>query len=119
MQFIVKLVAPDGQEFYLEWSSIVDGPVTVGMSREHFERYYRKQYGELAMDRLPKRLTRAEKYGTSSMEQTTAEEMLTGNRAGPDEANLTMSEIIDAYCLRKPIRDGWKPFRWIPFRQDA
>jgi hypothetical protein len=39
---------------------------------------------------------------------SSAKDILEGNRAGPNEDELTIDEIYKAYCLIEPIRDSWK-----------
>lgn len=101
-RFIVKL-----EDYYLEWSTIVDAPVTFGMSLEQFKEYYQGEYGRSSMVDLERRLERAEKFGTSSLNDSRTDELIAGNRAGPNETSLTVEEIVKAYCLREPIRNGW------------
>lgn len=101
-RYIIKL-----NEYYLEWSTIVDAPVTFGMKRADFEAYYREMYGTEGSRDLPGRLERADKKGTSAHDHESAADVISGNRAGPNESKLTQDEIYRAYCLMKPIRDGW------------
>jgi len=82
---------------YFEWSTIVDAPVTYGMSLEQFKEYYKHQYGQSGMDKLEDRLKRVEKTGTYFHDGMTVRELLQGNRAGPDEKCATEDEILDQY----------------------
>lgn len=95
------------KDHYLEWSTIVDAPVTFGMSLAELEEHIRYEYGRSGLRDLPERLARVEQYGTSFI-GTSVEDVLRGNRAGPDEQALTADEIYQAYCLCEPIRDGWR-----------
>ena len=101
-RFIVKLVPPNStREFYLEWSTIVDAPVTGGMELEEFKEWYREEHGRIDYDGLQYRLARVEQHGTSSIDTNeTPETIIAGNRAGPNESTLTMDEIIAAYCIQ-------------------
>lgn len=102
-RYIVKL-----NEYYFEYSTVVDAPVTFGMSLDEFKGHYRREYGALGMNGLDERLRRVEQNGTSCrLENNTPELVMSDNRAGPDESRLTLNEIYKAYCLRLPIRDGW------------
>ena len=103
-RFIVRI-----EDYYLEWSTIVDAPVTWGMKLGEFKRHYRVRYGTEGMLELPKRLARVEKTGTSSMIGHRVADLVNFNRAGPNESSLTYKEIWQAYCLNEPIRDGWRP----------
>lgn len=100
--FIVKI-----KDYYLEWSTIVDAPVTYGMSLDEFKAYYQEEYGRDGMRDLDQRLQRVERYGSSHVEGRSAEDILSINRAGPDETDLTFDEIYQAYCLGQPIEDEW------------
>ena len=99
---IVKL-----DDYYLEWSSIVDAPITFGMGPDEFEQYHRNEYGRNGHPDFDSRMARVEKTGTSSNLGHTPEDIILNNRAGPDETELTRNEIHKAYCLREPIRNGW------------
>ncbi len=103
-RYIVKL-----NDYYFEFSTIVDAPVSFGMSLTAFKKYYLLEYGQHNYKKLEERLSRVEKYGSSSVPNEAAEEILSCNRAGPKEDCLTTDEIYKAYCLMEPIRDGWKP----------
>jgi hypothetical protein len=100
-RFIVKL-----HEHYFEYSTIVDAPVTMGMSRAEFDEYYQDVYGTNGMRDLPERMERVEAKGTSAHGDKDAADTLFLNRAGPDETELTVDEIYQAYCLMQPVR-GW------------
>ena len=88
-------------EYYLEWSSVVDAPVTFGMPLEEFEEYYRARYGIDSLDGLADRMERVEKTGTSSRLDKNLEEFIASNRAGKNETCLTLEEIKDWYCIKK------------------
>ncbi len=97
-RFIVKLNTAD-QDYYLEWSTVVDAPVTYGMSREEFEQYYAQSYGTEGLRDLPGRMARVEAKGTSSRIDDSAEDVISCNRAGKNESNLSVSDIIKYYCV--------------------
>ena len=99
-RYIVKL--NDGtRDYYLEYSTIVDAPVTFGMSLEEFTDYYRKEYGENSLRfEFPERMTRVEERGTSSrIGYESAEQTMKRNRAGKNGTRLTIPQIIDLYCV--------------------
>jgi hypothetical protein len=101
-RFIVKL--NDGhRDFYLEWSSVVDAPVTYGMSLAEFRAYYREEYGNSSMDELERRLDRVNLRGTSCFTADSAKDLISFNRAGKGETCLTLEQVIDAYC----VNTGW------------
>ena len=50
-KYIINL---DG--YYMEWSTVVDAPVTWGMSLAAFQDYYLQEYGESEFSKLDERL---------------------------------------------------------------
>ena len=98
---IIKL-----KDQYLEWSTVVDAPVTTGMTLKDFKVYYRNEYGEDEMRGLEERLTRVDLEGVSSR-LSSLDEMLSYNRAGKNETTLTADQIYDFYCVRQC--EGRKP----------
>jgi hypothetical protein len=102
--YIIKLHDErDGKDYYMEWSTVVDAPVTYGLSRKEFEQYYGEEYGDSGMLKLPPRMERVEKTGTSGFPpDDDLEELIAYNRAGEQEACLTKIELIDKYCINKP-----------------
>lgn len=95
--YILKL-SDGSNDFYLEWSTIVDAPITNGMSRQEFIEYYLDNYDKSSKGELLERLKRVDTYGTSSVRPTSAKELTRGNRAGDGETNLSLTELIDKYC---------------------
>lgn len=90
-----------GKNFYLEWSTLVDAPVTDGMSLKEFKEYYKQEYGNQGMGQLPQRLAKVERTGCSAHGET-LDDVLRGNRAGDDERKLSKAEIFRKYCLERP-----------------
>ena len=95
-KYIVKL---EGK--YLEWSTIVDAPITFGMTLEEFRKYYKDEWGRQGMNDLDRRLVRVEEKGTSAFDSESAEDTILLNRAGPKEKSLHHEEIIEFYCRRR------------------
>lgn len=95
--YIVRLDKGD-KEWYLEWSTVVDAPVTCGMSLEDFVRYYEGRYGASSASNLPARLERVAEKGTSAHNYNNVDKLISFNRAGKDEACLTKDELIYKYC---------------------
>lgn len=93
---IVKL---DGK--YLEWSSVVDAPTTYGMTRDAFEVWYRDKYGRVSMVDFERRMARVEAKGTSCMDASSVDELVAGNRAGVEETELSMEQIVEHYVHRR------------------
>lgn len=86
-------------DYYLEWSTIVDAPVTRGMTWEKFAKYYKKQYGREGMRDFEARIDRVEKTGISAYPPL---DNLAGyfdyNQAGYDGATASKEDVIRAYC---------------------
>lgn len=89
-RFIVKI-----KDKYFDWSTIVDAPVTYGMSLDEFREYYRKEYGHDSD--LAERLARVEAKGTSSLIDDSLKESISFNRAGDNEKQLSISAIYTKY----------------------
>ena len=99
--YIVKI----GENRYLEWSTVVDAPVSVGMSRDEMKDRLTtplssplpKEVG-VDLERIELRLARADEYGTSvRFARMSAEDLVKNNRAGPEETELTFEELVDEY----------------------
>lgn len=90
-----RYIAKLGDDAYCEWSTIVDAPVSWVVSRESAV----AEWG-------PTRVERADRNGTSILDGypagNTPEEIVRGNRAGPDESVLTAKQIIEAYAEANP-----------------
>ncbi len=97
-RYIVKLA----DDKYVEWSTVVDAPVTCIFTREEMLRRLRLKYAK-ALEMLPTRpdecIAITDKFGTSCRDMS-LKEALEGNRAGDAEVCLTLEEIIEQY--KKP-----------------
>lgn len=90
----------DGAAFYLEWSSVVDAPITFGLTREEMAVYHRDEYGRLDHElHFARRMKAADE--NKFQFGLTAEKIIAGNRAGPDESELTYEEIVDKFWRRR------------------
>lgn len=99
MAYFICKFTHGGRDYYLEWSTIVDAPVTVGMSREQFARYYQDEYGRADMGEFAGRMKRVEEKGTSPHFYESVDDVIRYNRAGGKEQQLTKEEIIQKYCI--------------------
>ena len=100
--YIVKIPC-DGIDYYLEWSSIVDAPVTYGMTLDEFMSYYKSEYGNNGLRGLDKRMKRVNETGTSdTVSRRPLNEWIRGNRAGDNEAELTLDQIANEYIRNRP-----------------
>ena len=97
--FIIKL-----EDKYFEWSTIVDAPVTFAMSRDELEEHIKEEYGNEGLRELPERLKRVDKQGTSCCVPLTVEDLISCNRAGDGESELTKEEILEKFEYLKPMR---------------
>lgn len=81
--YMVKLA----DDAYVEWSTVVDAPITHVMTRTQ------------AAHDDPERVERCDKNGHSAMwfEAQTAEQLVSGNRAGAGETELSLPEILKQY----------------------
>ena len=101
---ICKLVH-EGKAIYFEWSPIVDGSLTPGMSLADFTEYYKAEYGNASMnspfhDGFAARMKRVEERGTSSMTHDNAEDVISLNHAGPNGERATPAEVVAALVQR-------------------
>jgi hypothetical protein len=102
-RYIIKL-----GPYYLEWSTIVDAPVTYGMTLDEFTEYYQAEYGLSAMAELPERLERVNRFGCSAKDGYSIDNLMSFNRAGPNETSLDRESIYEKYCRHpdKPATPG-------------
>lgn len=83
------------EDRFLEWSSIVDAPITMMMTRKELEEHVRNFRGSEGLDRLAERIERA-----------VGPETIGWNRAGPNERRLTAKEIEEQYTRRPTQRQS-------------
>jgi hypothetical protein len=88
------------KDLYFEWSTIVDAPVTWGMTEEELREWTKENLGAEGLRELPERIERVGRKGTSYQGPYNLEDVISGNRAGPQETELSMDEIYIRY--RKP-----------------
>lgn len=105
MSVICKFVDPkDGKAYYMEWSTISDGPNTFGMSLEEFMAFSRDEHGRAYCENeweLPARMKRVEEYGSSSRSNPTVDEVIELNRAGKEGGWLSKEEILEFFCRNR------------------
>lgn len=90
-------IQKDDKELYLIWSSIVDGPVTVGLTFDEMKTELIKRYGQNGWDFTFKQmLNNAKEFGASSREDPAS--FIYCNRAGANESELTLDEISEVFC---------------------
>jgi len=101
-RYIVKI-----KDKYFEWSTVVDAPVTYGMSLDEFRQYYQAEYGNDGMHNLDERLERVEAKGTSSQLDKDLKECIGFNRAGKNERQLSIEGIYKKYQMPKGEFMSW------------
>ena len=101
-RYIVKM-EKDGTEAYMEWSTIVDAPVTYLLPLQEFKDYYRDEYGRHGMKDFEYRMGRVEETGISAHDGVREYDSLWRyNRAGENETQLTKDEIWQKYYVNRP-----------------
>ena len=98
-RYIIKLTDKESKDYYLEYSSVVDAPVTYGMSLQDFKKYYINSYGQHSIHQLNDRLERVEECGTSCRLDKSVDDTIELNRAGDKETTLTKDQLINKFCL--------------------
>lgn len=93
-RYIIKI----NDKFFL-WSTVVDAPITYGLTIDKLTEFIRFEYGQRGVDDLLERLRRVEAKGHSAHFDMTLDELLNGNRAGENETTLTVDEIYQKYAV--------------------
>lgn len=86
---------------YIEWTTVCDAPTTFIMNRDEMLSYLNAQDSERSFDENRKRLDRADLHGTSFHAPTSLKQIISGNRAGKDEKEITIDQIIEKYSRPK------------------
>ena len=99
-KYIVKLKDEKfNKDYYLEWSTTVDAPITYGCSLDEFKDYYKSRYGEEGISQLDDRLKRVEDTGTSGYKPfNNLKDLLSCNKAGEDGTEIDLEGILERYC---------------------
>ena len=93
-RFTVKLHDEKfNRDYYLEWTTICDAPVTGGMTLEEYRIYYRRMYGLNGMENFDYRVKEADQKRPDQIE-----DVISRNHAGEDGEKLTLEEILELYC---------------------
>lgn len=103
-RIICKILTKDCPQ-YFEYSTIVDAPVTPGMTLDVFKEYYKEMNGRSSLPELDRRLERVEAKGTSSYMDESVEDVVLCNRSGDNEETLTYDELVEKYFSEPPISD--------------
>lgn len=78
---------------YFEWSTVVDAPVSEPKTLEAFKAEYRRRFGSEGFKDSAARLARVEATGTSSHDGSTFESLVSCNRFGPNETEMSLEDL--------------------------
>ena len=105
-RFLIKLNAGD-RDWYLVWSTVVDAPVSMGLSFDEAEIDVHQRYGDAGRNWWPTAANLLKEKGVSTRGYECSIDVIKYNRAGAGESCLSPDEIVKVYCLRQHIaRDG-------------
>lgn len=106
-RFVIKL-EDEKRPWYLVWSTVVDAPVTYGMSLEELKEFWLKEYGRVGAQELEEMLARVDTYGHSRNYPGMLAETIGFNRAGKDETCFSKEDLLAAYCYLAGSEFSWK-----------
>lgn len=93
-RYIAKLADNE----YVEWSTVVDAPVTYIMTRDEMIRHLDSNREVDRSYEAMERVKRADARGTSCISPIiSVEELISCNRAGDKETELTLEQIREKY----------------------
>lgn len=98
MRYTIKI-----KDRYFHWSTIVDAPITHGMTLDEFREWYKDEYGNAGYDpeSFNKMVALLEKYpavnGAGIIIAETLLDSIRCNRAGNNEEYLTPDQIYENY----------------------
>lgn len=90
-----------GPDQYVEWSTVVDAPVSYILTRKKMEAFLLAEAVKKARDRVTERLDTADRNGLTFVDCGSVAELVRGNRAGPNETELTLEQIVEKYRFPK------------------
>lgn len=79
-------------DMVLVWSSIVDAPITMGMTLDELRAWWREEYGRSGLADLERDI----KGGLPEL----ADEVCV-NRAGAGETQMSLEQLVDYYVVRR------------------
>lgn len=98
-RFIVKL----DKNKYVEWSSVVDAPVTFILNKEEMLSYLDEMHGKISFSKNRKDIDMADRKGTSSLIYNDVKLLLSCNGAGEKEESISLDEILKKYKRKKEM----------------
>ncbi len=87
------------------WSSVVDAPTHILDDEDDVRAWTKEEYGGFGLRELPARLERLRAKGTSSLIYESAEDAVSGNRAGKGETELTFEQLVAYYGVDREDYD--------------
>lgn len=90
------------KDLYFEWSTVVDAPVTYGMTLDELKAYIKEERGNDGLKELPRHLENIDRQGTAMQTNYTLAELVANNRAGENEKRISLDAIYKRYA--KPAR---------------
>lgn len=95
---------------FIEWSTVVDAPVTFGMTEAELRDHIGRRYGEEGLEVADARIERAKRLGTSWIgRDENFDELVSYNRAGPNETCLSKDQLVRIYMVEKRDPDPARP----------
>lgn len=103
--YLVKLADDE----YVEWSTIVDAPITYIMNREEAIAYTENE--SESTEKGKDRVARVDEKGHSAhyFGPETPEQLVAGNRAGDKEKPLSLAEIRERYRIKSNPQEPSDP----------
>lgn len=106
-RYIIKITDPvDNKPYYLEWSTVVDAPVSNGMTREKMKEYLDDISADFFYTGLlsaEERLKRTDQKGCSSMDRATIDNVLTSYQycINLENEEQALEHMLNEYCRGK------------------
>ena len=115
----IVMLEHEGQEYYLLWSSVVDAPVTYGLSLEELEDHLREEEGARYMRQVhPRRMERVRRNGNSGYSGYSSGEEFIRHQIHQERCHelpdddpggwWTVEEVIQKYIVERPEGDDDK-----------
>ncbi len=95
---IICKIPHQGKDYYLLYSTTSDSFCTYGVGLARFTQYMGEREGSRYMEtEHPRRMARVERFGTSSLDEESVEDLILCNRCGPKEEELTLEQIVNHF----------------------
>ena len=96
-----RCIAKLAEDEYVEWSTVVDAPVSWIMDRDQLAAHIQCRFGEVGLEDLDERLARCEKRGHSAFwpgAGDSIDDLIRGNHAAADGTELTLDQLRERYA---------------------